>query len=72
MDPDPHGSGTFAWIRNSENSVLDPDKSFRIHNTAENAKAPREIIYCILIETIQGGVSPMSDAWKLIGTGILH
>ena len=21
----PHGSGTFAWIRNSENSKLDPD-----------------------------------------------
>ena len=29
VDPDPHGSGTFAWIqiriRNSENSKLDPD-----------------------------------------------
>ena len=25
MDPDPHGSGIFAWIRNSENSELDPD-----------------------------------------------
>ena len=25
VDPDPHGSGTFAWIRNLENSKLDPD-----------------------------------------------
>ena len=27
VDPDPHGSGTFAWIRirNSENSKLDPE-----------------------------------------------
>ena len=25
MDPDPHGSGTFAWIQNSENSKLDPE-----------------------------------------------
>ena len=27
VDPVPHGSGTFAWIRirNSENSKLDPD-----------------------------------------------
>ena len=27
LDLDPHGSGTFAWIRirNSENSKLDPD-----------------------------------------------
>ena len=27
VDPDPHGSGNFAWIRirNSENSELDPD-----------------------------------------------
>ena len=22
---DPHESGTFSWIRNSENSMLDPD-----------------------------------------------
>ena len=26
MDPDPHGSGTFAWIRKSENSMLDPEQ----------------------------------------------
>ena len=25
VDPDPHGSGTCAWIRKSENSKLDPD-----------------------------------------------
>ena len=27
VDPDPHGSETFAWIwiRNSKNSKLDPD-----------------------------------------------
>ena len=25
MDPDPHGSGSFAWIRNSEDSKLDPE-----------------------------------------------
>ena len=24
VDPDPHGSGTFVWMRNSENSQLDP------------------------------------------------
>ena len=28
VDPDPHGSGTFDWIRIR-------NKSFRIHNTAE-------------------------------------
>ena len=35
MDPDQHGSGTFAWIRirNSENSIRIRNKSFRIHNT---------------------------------------
>ena len=41
MDLDPHGSGTFAWIRSLENSELDPDPQhclpllriqFRIHN----------------------------------------
>ena len=30
VDPDPHGSGTFAWIRNSENSELDPDPEYII------------------------------------------
>ena len=30
----PHGY--FAWIRNSENSNLDPEKSLRIHNTGYN------------------------------------
>ena len=63
MDPNPHGSGNLAWIRNSENLELDPDLEKIIPDPQHWLN---ESVNTELYKLNKKGFSPHSKQYKCI------